>query len=63
MQFGRFGKTNSLAGKTLEARPPCQLFPLNLLGIAFARHMGLGGQMPGLRPPLIGEEACDPKGR
>lgn len=33
-----------------------------VLRVAFAWHMGVGCQMPDVCPPVIGEEACDPKG-
>ena len=62
VHLGRLGKVDRFARETLDPRAQRQMFPLNLLGVAFAGHMGFGGQMSGVRPPVIGEEARDAKG-
>jgi hypothetical protein len=62
MHLDRLGKTNGFTHQTLDARPQRQMLAFNLLRIAFPRDMGFGGQMPCVRPPMISEEAGDPKG-
>ena len=62
VHLGRLGKADRFAREPLDTRAQRQMFPFNLLRVAFARYMSFGGQMPGVRPPVIGEEACDPKG-
>jgi hypothetical protein len=62
VHLGRLGKADRFARKPLDTRTQRQMFPLNLLRVAFPRHMNFRGQMPSLRPPLIGEEARDAKG-
>jgi len=59
---GRRGKADRFAREPLDTRAQRQMFPFNLLRVVFARYMSVGDQMPGVRPPVIGEEACDPKG-
>ena len=62
MHENRFGEADRLAREPLDARAQRQMLPFNLLRIAFTRDMRFGGQMPGVRSPVISEEACDAKG-
>lgn len=62
VHLGRFGKADCFAGEPLDAGAQRQMLPFNLLRVPFPRHMGFGYQMTGIRPPMIGEEARDPKG-
>ena len=62
MQLGRFGEADRLACEPLDAGAQCQMLALNLLRIALSRNVSFGGQMPSVRSPMIGKEACDPKG-
>ena len=61
MHLDGFGKADCFAREPLDACAQRQMLPFNLLRMTFARDMSFGGQMPGVRPPMIGEEACDPK--
>ena len=60
--LGRPGKAARFARQPLDPWAHRQLLPFKLLRITFARDMRFGGQMPGVRSPLIGTEAWDPKG-
>lgn len=62
VQLGRPGKADRFACEAFDSRAQRQMLPFNLLRIAFARHLGFRDQMPSVRSPLIGKEACDPKG-
>ena len=46
----------------LDARAHRHMLPFHRLRIAFPRDMRFGGQLPGIRPPLIGQEAGEAKG-
>jgi hypothetical protein len=59
---GRLGKADRLVRAPLDARAPRHLLPFNPLRIAFARDRHCGEQMPGVRSPVISEEAGDAKG-
>ena len=61
MQLGRFGEADRLACEPLDAGAQCQMLALNLLRIAFPRHMNFRGQ-PGVCSSMIGKEARDAKG-
>ena len=62
MQLGRFGEADRLACEPLDAGAQCQMLALNLLRIAFPRHMNFRGQIAGVCSPMIGKKAHDAKG-
>jgi hypothetical protein len=57
-----FGKAKRFAREPLDPRAQRQMLPFHLLRVAFARRRSVGSQMPGVRPPVIGEEAVNPEG-
>ena len=62
MHLGRLGKAERFAREPLDTRAQRQMFPFNLLRVAFARDMSFRGQLPRVRSPVVSEEPCDPKG-
>ena len=62
VQLGRFREADRFARQPLDTRVQRHMLPFNLLSVVFTRYMSFGGQMPGVRPPVIREEPCDPKG-
>jgi hypothetical protein len=61
VQLDRFGKAEPFAREPVDTDAQRQMLPVNLLGIAFPRHMSFGSEMQCIRPPVIGEETPDPK--
>ena len=62
MQLDGFGEAERFAREPLDTRAQRQRLAFNLLRIAFARDRSVRSQMPCVRPPVVGEEAGDPKG-
>ena len=62
MQLAGFGKADGLAHETLDARAHCQVFAFHWLRVPLPEDVTFGGELPGIRAPMLGEEARDPKG-
>jgi hypothetical protein len=53
MHLNRFRKTDRLTGQSLDPRPSCQMFPLDLLRIAFARLVCIRLEMTQVGAPVV----------
>jgi len=62
MHLDGFGETDCSAREPFDAGAQRPMLPFHLLRIAFSRNVSFGGQMPGVRSPMIGQEAGDAKG-
>ena len=63
MQLGRFGEANRFACEPLDAGAQCQMLALNLLRIAFPRHMNFRGQCRAYVPQWSVKKHVMPKVR